>query len=231
KPMYDRARSDRQREVYAEGDEETVLRAVQTVVDEGLAHPILIGRPEVIEMRIRKLGLRLKPGVDFELTNINDDPRFNDYWQHYYRLTCRRGVTPDSAKALLRSRPTLIAAVMVDRGEADAMITGLVGRYHKKLGYVRSVIGLDPGVQSTSAMTGVVNDRGLWFFVDTHVQPDPTPEQIAESTLQAAYRLRLFGIEPKVALMSHSNFGSHDDPGARKMRQVLEILRRRAPRL
>jgi len=231
KPMYDRARSDRQRVVYAEGEEETVLRAVQTVVDEGLAHPILIGRPEVIEMRIRKLGLRLKPGVDFELTNINDDPRFNDYWQHYYRLTCRRGVTPDSAKALLRSRPTLIAAVMVDRGEADAMITGLVGRYHKKLGYVRSVIGLDPGVQSTSAMTGVVNDRGLWFFVDTHVQPDPTPEQIAESTLQAAYRLRLFGIEPKVALMSHSNFGSHDDPGARKMRQVLEILRRRAPRL
>ncbi|WP_443018985.1 NADP-dependent malic enzyme, partial [Sphingomonas sp.] len=231
KPVYDRARSDRQRVVYAEGEEETVLRAVQTVVDEGLATPILVGRPEVIARRIERLGLRLREGVDFEVTNVNDDPRFNDYWRHYHALTERRGVTPDAAKALLRSRTTLIAAIMVDRGEADAMITGLVGRYHKKLGYLRSVFGLDPGVQSTSAMTGVVNDRGLWFFVDTHVQPDPTPEQIAESTIQAAYRLKLFGIEPKVALMSHSNFGSHDDPSARKMRQVREILSKRAPKL
>ena len=231
KPVYDRARADRQRVVYAEGEEETVLRAVQTVVDEGLATPILVGRPEVIARRIERLGLRLREGVDFEVTNVNDDPRFNDYWRHYHALTERRGVTPDAAKALLRSRTTLIAAIMVDRGEADAMITGLVGRYHKKLGYLRSVFGLDPGVQSTSAMTGVVNDRGLWFFVDTHVQPDPTPEQIAESTIQAAYRLKLFGIEPKVALMSHSNFGSHDDPSARKMRQVREILSKRAPKL
>ena len=231
KPVYDRARSDRQRVVYAEGEEETVLRAVQTVVDEGLAQPILVGRPEVIARRIERLGLRLREGVDFEVTNVNDDPRFNEYWRHYHALTERRGVTPDAAKALLRSRTTLIAAIMVDRGEADAMITGLVGRYHKKLGYLRSVFGLDPGVQSTSAMTGVVNDRGLWFFVDTHVQPDPTPEQIAESTIQAAYRLKLFGIEPKVALMSHSNFGSHDDASARKMRQVREILGRRAPKL
>ena len=160
-----------------------------------------------------------------------DDPRFNDYWQHYHALTERRGVTPEAAKSLLRSRPTLIAAVMVDRGEADAMITGLVGRFHKKLGYIRSVFPLDPGVQSTSAMTGVVNDRGLWFFLDTHVQPDPTPEQIAESTIQAAFRLKLFGIEPKIALLSHSNFGSHDDASARKMRQVREILARRAPKL
>ena len=231
KPVYDRARGDRQRVVYAEGEEEIVLRAVQTVVDEGLATPILIGRPDVIDMRIQRLGLRLRAGVDFELTNINDDPRFNEYWQHYHALTARRGVTPDSAKNLLRSRPSLIAAIMVDRGEADAMITGLVGRFHKKLGYVRSVIGLDPGLQSTSAMTGVVNDQGLWFFVDTHVQPDPTAEQIAESTIQAAYRLKLFGIEPKIALLSHSNFGSHDDPSARKMREVREILVRRAPKL
>lgn len=231
KPVYDRARGDRQRVVYAEGEEEVVLRAVQTVVDEGLATPVLIGRPEVIDMRIKRLGLRLRAGHDFELTNINDDPRFNEYWQHYHALTSRRGVTPDSAKTLLRSRPTLIAAIMVDRGEADAMITGIVGRFHKKLGYVRSVLPLDPGLQSTSAMTGVVNDQGLWFFLDTHVQPDPTAEQIAESTIQGAYRLKLFGIEPKIALLSHSNFGSHDDPSARKMRDVHDILRRRAPKL
>ncbi|MHC9084256.1 NADP-dependent malic enzyme [Luteimonas sp. RIT-PG2_3] len=231
KPIYERARADRQRVVYAEGEEETVLRAVQTVVDEGLAHPILIGRPEVIESRIQRLGLRLRAGVDFELTNLLDDPRFNDYWQHYHQLTERRGVTPDSAKTLIRSRPTLIAAIMVERGEADAMITGLVGRFHKKLGYLRSVFSLDPGVQSTSAMTGVVNEQGMWFFVDTHVQPDPTAEQIADSTIQAAFRLKLFGIDPKIALLSHSNFGSHDDASARKMRQVREILAKRMPKL
>lgn len=231
KPVYDRARSDKQRVVYAEGEEETVLRAVQTVVDEQLAYPILIGRPDVIETRIQRLGLRLRAGVDFELTNINDDPRFNEYWQYYHALTERRGVTPAAAKNLMRSRPTLIAAVMLQRGEADALISGLVGRFHKKLGYVRSVIPLDPGVQSTSAMTGVINQHGAWFFLDTHVQVDPTAEQIAEATLQASYRLKLFGIEPKVALLSHSNFGSHDNPSAAKMRRVREILNRRMPRL
>ncbi|MGV8932823.1 MAG: NADP-dependent malic enzyme [Luteimonas sp.] len=231
KPVYDRARADLQRVVYAEGEEETVLRAVQTVVDEQLARPILIGRPDVIQSRIARLGLRLRMGEDFELTNINDDPRFNDYWQQYHALTERRGVTPDAAKNLMRSRPTLIAAIMVERGEADGMISGLVGRFHKKLGYLRSVFGLDPGVTSTSAMTGVINDRGIWFFLDTHVQVDPTAEQIAESTLQATYRLKLFGIEPRVALLSHSNFGSHDNPSAAKMRKVREILARRAPKL
>jgi len=231
KPVYDRARADPKRVVYAEGEEETVLRAVQTVIDEGLASPILIGRPDVINARIDRLGLRMRPGVDFELTNINDDPRFNEYWQQYHALTERRGVTPAAAKNLMRSRPTLIAALMVERGEADAMICGLVGRYHKKLGYLRSVFGLDPGVTSTSAMTGVINEHGVWFFLDTHVQLDPTAEQIAESTLQASFRLKLFGIEPKVALLSHSNFGSHDDPSARKMRQVREILKARVPKL
>jgi malate dehydrogenase (oxaloacetate-decarboxylating)(NADP+) len=229
--VYDRARNERQRVVYAEGEEETVLRAVQTVIDEQLATPILVGRPEVIQSRIDRLGLRMRAGVDFELTNINDDPRFNDYWQQYHALTERRGVTPAAAKNLLRSRPTLIAALMVERGEADALICGLVGRYHKKLGYLRSVFGLDPGVQSTSAMTGVINDRGVWFFLDTHVQLDPSAEQIAEATLQASYRLKLFGIEPKVALLSHSNFGSHDDPSARKMRHVRELLKARVPKL
>ncbi len=231
KPVYDRAESDLQRVVYAEGEEETVLRAVQTVIDDKMAHPILIGRPDVIQTRIERMGLRMREGVDFELTNINDDPRFNEYWQQYHALTERRGVTPAAAKNLIRSRPTLIAALMVERGEADAMICGIVGRYHKKLGYLRSVFSLDPGVESTSAMTGVINDQGTWFFLDTHVQPDPTPEQIAVSTLQATYRLKLFGIEPRVALLSHSNFGSHDDPSAQKMRKVLDLVRARAPRL
>ncbi|KAF1690691.1 NADP-dependent malic enzyme [Pseudoxanthomonas taiwanensis] len=231
KPVYDRARADRKRVAYAEGEEEVVLRAVQTVVDEGLAFPILIGRPEVIENRIKRLGLRIRPGVDVEITNQDNDPRFNEYWQYYHSLTERRGVTVAAAKTLMRSRTTLIGAVMVARGEADALLTGMVGRFHKKLGYVRSVIPLDPGVQSTSAMTGVINNQGVWFFLDTHVQDDPTAEQIAEATLQAAYRLKLFGIEPRVALLSHSNFGSHDTPGAQKMQRVRELLRKRAPRL
>ena len=231
KPVYDRARADQKRVVYAEGEEETVLRAVQTVIDEGLAFPILIGRPEVIDARIQRLGLRMRAGVDFELTNQNDDPRFNDYWQHYHALTARRGVTPAAAKNLMRSRPTLIASVMVARGEADALITGIVGRFHKKLGYVRSMIPLDPGVQSTSAMTGVINNQGAYFFLDTHVQDDPTAEQIAEATLQAAYRLKLFGIEPRIALLSHSNFGSHETPGSLKMRKVRELLLKRKPDL
>ena len=231
KPVYDRARFDRKRVVYAEGEEHTVLRAVQTVIDEKLAFPILIGRPEVIDARIERLGLRMRPGVDFEVTNINDDPRFHDYWQQYHALTERRGVTPDAAKNLMRSRPTLIAALMVERGEADAMICGLVGRFHKKLGYLRSVFDFDRGVHGTSAMTGVINDHGAWFFLDTHVQMDPSAEQIAEATLQASYRLKLFGVEPKVALLSHSNFGSHDDPSAAKMRAAYQIIRQRMPQL
>jgi malate dehydrogenase (oxaloacetate-decarboxylating)(NADP+) len=231
KPVYDRARGDRQRVVYAEGEEETVLRAVQTVIDEELAMPILIGRPDVIGARISRLGLRMRAGIDFELTNINDDPRFHDYWQQYHALTERRGVTPAAAKNLIRSRPTLIASLMVERGEADAMICGLVGRFHKKLGYLRSVFSLDPGVQGTSAMTAVINDSGVWFFLDTHVQLDPSAEQIAEATLQASYRLKLFGVEPKIALLSHSNYGSHDDASAQKIHRVRDILKSRVPKL
>jgi malate dehydrogenase (oxaloacetate-decarboxylating)(NADP+) len=231
KPLYERARADRKRVVYAEGEEEVTLRAVQTVIDEKLAHPILVGRPDVIESRIERLGLRMRAGVDFELTNILDDPRYNDYWQQYHALTERRGVTPAAAKNLMRSRPALIAAMMVERGEADALICGLVGRFHKKLGYIRSVFGLDPGVQCTSAMTGVINDNGASFFLDTHVQVDPSAEQIAEATLQASYRLKLFGVEPRIALLSHSNYGSHDNPSAAKMRQVWKILKQRAPKL
>jgi malate dehydrogenase (oxaloacetate-decarboxylating)(NADP+) len=231
KPVYDRARKDRKRVVYAEGEEETVLRAVQTVIDEQLAFPIVIGRPEVIQSRIKRLGLRMQAGVDFELTNINSDPRFDDYWQQYHAVTERRGVTPAAAKNLLRSRPTLIAALMVERGEADAMICGLVGRFHKKLGYMRSVFDFEKGVTGTAALTGVINDQGAWFFLDTHVQFDPSAEQIAEATLQATYRLKLFGIEPKVALLSHSNFGSHDNASAAKMRKAYQLIRARVPKL
>jgi malate dehydrogenase (oxaloacetate-decarboxylating)(NADP+) len=231
KPVFDAARADLKRVVYAEGEEETVLRAVQTAVDEGFATPILIGRPAVIEKRIERLGLRLKPGVDFELTNIDDDPRFNEYWQHYHRKTERRGVTPALAKAMLRSRATVIASVMVDRGEADALICGVVGRYQAKLNHVLSVLPLDAGVASPSAMTAVANDKGVFFFLDTHVQVDPTAEQIAESTLQATYRLKLFGVTPKVALLSHSNFGTRDNPSTEKLRRALAILRQRAPTL
>ena len=231
KPVYERARKDKKRVAYAEGEEHVVLQAVQTVIDEGLAFPILIGRPGVIENRIAKLGLRMKAGVDFELTNIGADPRFDDYWRQYHALTERRGVTPSAARNLLRSRPTIIAALMVERGEADAMITGIVGRFHKKLGYLRSVFDFEPGVTGTAAMTGVINDHGAWFFVDTHVQMDPSAEQIAEATLQASYRLKLFGIEPKVALLSHSNFGSHQDASATKMRRAYEIIRQRQPKL
>ena len=231
KPVFERARSELKRVVYAEGEEEVVLRAVQTVVDEGLARPILIGRPAVIQARIERLGLRLKAGENFELTNVDDDPRYNEYWQTYYEIMQRRGVSPAAAKSVVRTRSTVIAAIMVRRGEADAMLCGVVGRYHKKLAYVVNVIGRDPGVKATAALSAVLNDRGTFFFVDTHVQTDPSAEQIAEATLQAALRLRLFGITPKVALLAFSNYGSHETPGAMKMREALAIIRGRDPNL
>ena len=231
KPLFDRARTDLKRVVYAEGEEEVVLRAVQSVVDEGIARPVLIGRPSVIEKRIERAGLRMKPGVDFEMTNIDDDPRFSDYWKLYHQRMQRRGVTPSNAKAIVRSRATVIAALMVDRGEADAMLCGVVGRYHSKLKHVIETLGLHPNVTSPSSMTAVVNDKGTFFFLDTHVQLDPTAEQLAEATLQATMRLKLFGIVPKVALLSHSNFGSHGDPSAVKMRRVRELVLEKVPHL
>jgi malate dehydrogenase (oxaloacetate-decarboxylating)(NADP+) len=231
KPVFDRAKADPKRVVYAEGEEETVLRAVQTVVDEGLARPILIGRPDVIEKRIKRAGLRLTPGVDFEMVNIHSDPRFDEYWQDYHRIMERRGVTPPMAKAVVRSRPSLIAALMVQRGEADAMICGLVGQFHSKLEYIRDVIGLDEGVSEPSAMAAVSTENGTFFFLDTYVQEDPSAEQIAESTMQASIRLKLFGITPKIALLSSSNFGSRETRSAIKMREALQIIRRRVPKL
>src|SRR5690606_36053834 len=188
-------------------------------------------RPVGLRARCGKAGLRPRECDVFELTGINADPPFPEYWQQYHALTERRGVTIDAAKTLVRSRPTLIAALMVERGEADALICGIVGRFHKKLGYLRSIFDFDRGVTGTAAMTGVINDAGAWFFLDTHVQYDPSAEQIAEATMQASYRLKLFGIEPKVALLSHSDLGSHDNPSAAKMRQVREILAQRFPKL
>jgi malate dehydrogenase (oxaloacetate-decarboxylating)(NADP+) len=229
KPVFERAKTDPQRVVYAEGEEEVVLRAVQHVVDEGMARPILIGRPSVIESRIQRLNLRLQAGRDFELCSIESDPRFKDYWTLYHELMARRGITPDSAKALVRSRATIIAALMLRRGEADALICGVVGRYHKKLAYLRGIIPMQPGTQNLSAMSAVFNDRGVFFFVDTHVAVDPDAERIAEAAAHAALRLKLFGIQPKIAVLSHSNFGSHDDASAQKMRQVVELLRERLP--
>ena len=231
KPMFERARADIKRVVYAEGEEETVLRAVQTVVDEGLARPILIGRPAVIERRIEKLGLRLKQGVDFDLTNLDDDPRFNDYWQHYLQIMERKGVSPSAAKAIVRSRGTVVAALMVKRGEADAMLCGIVGKYQGKLKHVIDVLGIDPAVSAVSAMSVVISDKGPLFFTDTHVQNNPDAGQIAETALQATFRMKLFGITPKVALVCHSNFGSSEAPSARKMREALQLILKRAPRL
>jgi malate dehydrogenase (oxaloacetate-decarboxylating)(NADP+) len=231
RPMFERARADLKRVVYAEGEEETVLRAVQTVVDDGLARPILIGRPAVIERRIEKLGLRLKQGVDFDLTNLDDDPRFNDYWQHYLQIMARKGVSPPAAKAIVRSRSTVVAALMVKRGEADAMLCGIVGKFSGKLKHVIDVIGINPAVNAVSAMSVVISDKGPLFFTDTHVQHSPSAEQIAEAAIQAAFRLRLFGINPKVALVCHSNFGSSEAASAKKMREALQLILARSPRL
>ncbi len=231
KPVFDRARAERKRVVYAEGEEETILRAVQTVVDEGLAFPILVGRPAVIERRIQRLGLRLKPGHDCEITNIADDPRFNEYWQLYHEIMQRKGITPAAAKAVVRSRDAVIAALMVRRGEADAMLCGTVGRYVRKLKYVRDILGIEASGHGLSAMSAVLNDKGVTFFVDTHVQIDPSAAQIAESVIQAGFRLKLFGFTPKAALVSFSNFGSSDASSPRKLREALAILRERAPKM
>jgi malate dehydrogenase (oxaloacetate-decarboxylating)(NADP+) len=231
KPVFDAARRDPKRVVFAEGEEETVLRSVQSIIDEGLAKPILIGRPSVVDMRIERAGLRIRAGKDFELVNPESDPRFKQYWQTFYSITKRRGVTPDSAKAIVRTRTTVIAALMVLLGEADALICGVVGRYQKKLRYVTEVLGMAPGYKTLGALSVVTNETGAWFVCDTHVNPDPTIEQLTELSLMAAEKIRMFGITPKVALVSHSTFGSHADPQAAKMRRVRERLCELAPDL
>jgi malate dehydrogenase (oxaloacetate-decarboxylating)(NADP+) len=231
KPVFDAARRAPKRVVYAEGEEPVVLRALQSVVDNGLAFPIVIGRPAVVRHRIEKFGLRLRPGLDFELVNPEKDDRYREYWTAYHEIMERRGVSPDIAKTMIRTRTTIIAAVMVHRGEADAMLAGVVGRYRTKLQHVLDVLGLAPGVQVPGSMSALTSDENTIFVCDTHVNANPNAEEVAAITLMAAAKLRIFGIHPKVALLSHSAFGSDNDAGARKMQEALDILRRQAPEL
>ncbi len=231
KPVFDAARRDPKRVIFAEGEEEVVLRALQTVVDDGLAKPILIGRPAVIEKRIDKLGLRIRMHEDFDLINPESDPRYWDYWTTYHAIMERRGVSPDVAKSVVRTRNAVIAAVAVVRGDADALITGVIGRYRNKLTHVLDVIGLREGGNVAAAMGVLQTEAGAVFVCDTEVNPNPTAEEIAEITLMAADKVRMFGIEPRVALMSHSSFGSHDDADAQRMRNALALIREAAPGL
>jgi malate dehydrogenase (oxaloacetate-decarboxylating)(NADP+) len=231
KPLFDRARADPRRVVYAEGEDERVLRAAQQVLDDGLARPILIGRREVVSRRIERLNLRLNLDRDVTLVDPQDDPRYHAYWTLYHRLMERKGVSPDFARGLVRTRTTVIAALMVRRGEADAMLCGAIGQYHRHLKHVVDILGLIPGASAPAALSALILPKGTYFLCDTYVVDDPSAEQLAAMTVRAAEALRHFGIEPKVALLSHSNFGSADAPSARKMRETLALLRARAPDL
>lgn len=231
KPIFDKARHAPKRLVYAEGEERRVLQAVQQVVDEGIALPILVGRPAVIEQRIHQFGLRMRPGTDFELINILKDERFDDYWSLYHRLVGRKGISPKEAQTVVRTDSTVVAALMVKRGEADAMICGSVGKFRKHLHNVQDIIGKREGVHDLSTITVLILPSGTLFICDTHVTPEPTADEIAEMALLAATEVHAFGITPKVALVSRSNFGSHDNPSSLKMREALQILHQRAPDL
>ena len=231
KPVFATAKQSPQRVVYAEGEEERILRAAQVIVDEGLARPILIGRPDVIETRIERLGLRLKPGRDFELVDPDRDPRYREYWTEYHRLAGRRGVTPEIAKLEMRRQPTLIGAMLVHMGEADAMVCGILGDYPRHLRIVDSVIGKRSGVNHYAAMNMLLLPKRTVFICDTYVNFDPTSEVIAETTVLAAEGIRRFGLTPKVALLSHSSFGGADTPTAIKMREACEKISALAPDL
>lgn len=231
KPVFTAAKAAPKRVAYAEGEEERVLRAVQGVVDEGLARPILIGRPHVIQMRIDKAGLRLRPGVDFELINPEDDPRYRAYHEEYHALRGRDGVTPDMAKVALRRSNTLIGTMLMHMGDADALLCGTVGRFEAHLEHVRDVIGLAPGAKVFAAMNALMLEKYTLFITDTFVNDDPSAEELAAITQLAAEEIARFGLHPKVAMMSHSMFGSSNRPSARKMRDAAEILARVAPQL
>ncbi|MDF2446131.1 MAG: nadp-dependent malic enzyme [Moraxellaceae bacterium] len=231
KPVFAKAKAEPKRIAYAEGEDERVLRAVQVVVDEGLAKPILIGRPAVIEKRIEKLGLRIRPGVDFELINQDEDPRFKQYWTHYHQIMERQGISPELAQKEVRRRATLIASLLVHFGDADGMICGTFANYGLHLRYVSRIIPKKPGVNQFAAMNLLMLENRTLFIADTYVNPDPTAEQLAEITLQAAEGVRRFGLTPRVALLSHSSFGSEDTESAAKMRQTWRILQDIAPDL
>ncbi|GAB4352118.1 MAG: NADP-dependent oxaloacetate-decarboxylating malate dehydrogenase [Gammaproteobacteria bacterium] len=231
KPIFECAKQEPRRIVYAEGEEERVLRAVQEVVTEGLARPILIGRPNVITRRIQRLGLHIKAGEHFEVINLLTNPEFKEYWGLYQRIMERKGVSPDYARRIVRTRPTVMAALMVRRGEADAMICGTTGHYKRHLERVIDVLGRAPDAKVIAAMNVLLLKQGAFFICDTHVNVDPDAEEITEMTLLASEAVRNFGISPKVALLSHSNFGSSNDPSAQKMARAREMIKARAPEL
>ncbi len=232
KPLFSAAKAAPRRMVYAEGEDERVLRAVQIVVDEGLAKPTLIGRPQVVEQRIERLGLRIRAGREFQLVDPAQDARYKDYWKTYHRLTERKGVSPEYARVEMRRRNTLIGSMLMVKGEADAMLCGTFGTHALHLHYIEQVIGLRPGVRHYSAMNALILDGRTVFICDTYVTPDPDAEHIAEMTILAAEEIRRFGVAPKVALLSGSNFGSMEElPSARKMQRALALITERAPEL
>lgn len=234
KPIFQSARSvdaGKKRIVFAEGEEERVLRAIQVIVDENIAKPILVGRPAVIEQRIERCGLRLVNGKDFTIVNPDYDERYRDFWQTYQQLLARKGVSAQMAKLEMRRRTTLIGAMLVRKGDADGMICGTISTPHRHLHFIDQVIGKREGASVYAAMTSLVLPGRHLFLADTHINVDPTAEQLADITIMAAEQVRHFGIEPKIALLSHSNFGSSNAPSAIKMREVLAMLQERAPHL
>jgi malate dehydrogenase (oxaloacetate-decarboxylating)(NADP+) len=231
KPIFSAAKQAPKRIVFAEGEDERVLRAVQVVVDEKLAQPILVGRPAVLERRIERAGLRIRPNTDFEVINPDQDDRFRDYWTNYYELTQRKGVSQSYAQIEMRRRQTLIGAMMIHRGDADGMVCGTFGTYGLHLHYVDQVLGRRTGVGGYAAMNAVLLPSRTVFIADTYVNSDPTAEQIAEIAVLCADEIRRFGLTPKIALLSHSSFGTSDYPSARKMREALALLHHRAPEL
>ena len=229
RPVFGAARAEPKRVAYAEGEDERVLRAVQIALDEKLVIPILIGRPAVIAARIERAGLRLKVGRDFEVTNPEDDSRFRQYWETYYSLNKRDGVTPEMAKSIVRRSNTTIAALMVHLGDADGMLCGLVGRFDSHLDHVREVIGLRPGSQGFATMNALMLEKHTIFITDTLVNDNPTAEQLADIAVMAVEAVQHFGLPPKVAFLSHSNFGSSKRPSALKMRAARELFVQRCP--
>lgn len=231
KPVFERAKRHKQRLVYAEGEERRVLQAVQQVIDEGIAYPILVGRPGVIEDRIHELGLRMRVEKDIGIINIQQDSRFQDYWSEYHRLMRRKGVTPEEAKTITRTQATAVAAIAVRRNDADCALCGSVGRFTGHLQHVLDLIGKREGVHDVAGLSVLILPKGTFFICDSHVTPEPTVEDIVEMTLLAADEVRAFGLIPKVALLSRSNFGTHDSPSSQKMREAVSILQERAPTL
>ncbi len=231
KPVIEKARSQKMRVVYADGEDERVLRAAQIAVEDGICEPVLVGRPDVVTARLERFGLRIRPGVDFELVNPQQDERFRDYVELLIRKTGRRGITPEAAKTIVRSNTTVIGALAVERGDAHAMLCGLDGRFLRHLQYVEMIIGKASGVHSLSGLSMLLNQEGVWFMSDTYVSDVPTAREIAETTILAAEEIARFGITPKAALLSASDFGSRNDASSQKMREAAQILEREAPHL